>query len=140
MDEQNINDIENTNNVEKNIKNIENSNEIKDISEYKLHYSEKSFWAKITKHYKKAGIKLMEIALSLYYSLRDDETPSWAKSIILGALGYFIFPIDMLPDFVPIVGFSDDIVAMSVAFATVAIYVKQEHKIKAKQKIISFFN
>jgi uncharacterized membrane protein YkvA (DUF1232 family) len=133
MDEQEIKNVDN-------IHNIANSDEIKDISEYKLHYSEKGFWVKIAKHYKKAGIKVVEVALSLYYSLRDDDTPSWARSIILGALGYFILPLDIIPDFVPIMGFSDDIVAMSVAIATVAIYVKEEHRTKAKQKVVKFFN
>ena len=110
------------------------------VERYRSHYSEKGLWKKVANHYKKVGVKLIEIAISMYYSLRDDDTPSWAKNIMLGALGYFILPIDIIPDIVPIVGFSDDIAAITLAVATVTIHIKDEHKEKAKQKMNAFFN
>lgn len=120
---------------------VENiTNDIIEQKKYNSYYSTKGFWTKITKHYKHAGIKIIELALSLYYSLRDSDTPNWAKSIIIGALGYFILPLDILPDFVPIVGFTDDIATITLALATVAIYIKDDHRVKAKQIVIKLFN
>ena len=124
-------------------KNNENNNSKDNSNNYATHYSEKGFWAKITNHYKKAGKKLIEIALLLYYSMRDKDTPKWAKTIMLGALGYFILPVDIIPDFVPIAGFADDIAMLTVAVASVAIHIKEEHKNKAKDiinVINNFFN
>jgi len=120
----------------------ENYNLHKDnLSEnYSSHFSNNSFWKKIAKHYSSAGMKLVENALVLYHSLRDKDTPKWAKTIILGALGYFILPVDAIPDFVPIVGFTDDIATIFVAFATVALFIKKEHREKAKQIIAKIFN
>ena len=51
----------------------------------------------------KAGKEVIEKALILYYCLQDDDTPAWAKTTIIGALGYFISPIDAIPDLVPVV-------------------------------------
>jgi uncharacterized membrane protein YkvA (DUF1232 family) len=106
---------------------------------YASEYSDDGLWSKITKHYKVAGEKIIQIAISMYYSLRDDKTPKWAKSIIIGALGYFILPIDIIPDFVPIAGFTDDFATISVALAAIAMYITDEHKEKAKQFVVKLF-
>jgi len=125
----------NQNNDNENNTNSKNINSDNYISKF----SEKGLWAKITKHYKKAGKRLIEIAITLYYSLRDSDTPKWAKIKIIGALGYFILPVDIVPDFVPIAGYVDDIAVITVALATVAIYIKDEHKNKAKQILLNIF-
>src|SRR5574344_920364 len=54
-------------------------------------------------------------ALSMYYCFRDEETPLWVKTSIVGALGYFICPIDAIPDAIPIVGWLDDAGVISAA-------------------------
>jgi len=108
-------------------------------NKYSSHYSEKGLWKKIANHYKNAGKKLIQIAIMLYYSLRDKDTPKWAKNIMLGALGYFILPVDIIPDFVPIVGFADDVAMITVALASVAMHIKEEHKNKAKEILLNIF-
>jgi uncharacterized membrane protein YkvA (DUF1232 family) len=108
--------------------------------QYSSEYSDKGFWSKIKKHYKSAGRRLIELALTLYYALRDSDTPAWARTIIIGALGYFIFPLDILPDFVPAVGFTDDIASIAVALGAVALHIKDEHKTKARTKVAEFCN
>lgn len=60
--------------------------------------------------------------------MRDGETPAWAKGVIVGALGYLIFPIDLIPDVIPGVGFTDDWGVLLGAIATVATHIKEEHK------------
>ncbi|PEO50494.1 hypothetical protein CN563_02685 [Bacillus sp. AFS026049] len=46
---------------------------------------------------KKAGVKVVYVALLLFYTLQKPTTPVWAKTVIVGALGYFILPIDLIP-------------------------------------------
>jgi uncharacterized membrane protein YkvA (DUF1232 family) len=98
-------------------------------------FDEYSFWQKIIRHSRKAGVVLIEKALTLYYSFRDPDTPTWAKTVIAGALAYFILPIDAIPDFIPVVGFTDDLAALISAMTTVSLFVKEEHKLKAKEKL-----
>lgn len=119
---------------------IEQPMRVKPKCDYNLHFSDDGFWKKVTKHYRYAGAKLVKNVLTLYHSLRDEDTPKWAKTIIIGALGYFILPLDVVPDFVPIAGFTDDIAAVLVALAAVALYVKEEHKEKAEKTASKIFN
>lgn len=83
-------------------------------SDYGKEYHEESFWRKIRKHAIAAGKSIIRMALVLHYCLQDSDTPPWAKAVILGALGYFILPLDGIPDFTPVVGFSDDFGALRV--------------------------
>lgn len=110
------------------------------IVQYKKDYSDAGFWHKITTYAKKAGRATVEKALVLYYVVRDDATPQWAKSVIYGALGYFIFPLDMIPDIVPMAGFSDDLTAIVTALTIISRFIKPEHKQLAKDKATKLFN
>lgn len=61
-------------------------------------YSDDGFWEKAKDYAKVAGENVLEPALKMYYAALDAETPAWAKAAIVGALGYFISPIDAIPD------------------------------------------
>ena len=93
---------------------------------YQKHYSSSSFWDKVKKIAKNAGLKVMCYALTLYYVLQKDEVPVAEKGIIVGALGYFILPIDLIPDFMIGVGYTDDIGAMFIAIKKCLQYVDEE--------------
>lgn len=75
----------------------------------------------------------------MYYALQSTETPAWAKAVILGSLGYFIAPIDVIPDMVPVVGFADDLGVLVAALASVSLYVDDNVKQKAKNKMKEWF-
>ena len=109
------------------------------MDEYEKHYTEDSFWKKLKKYALVIGSKGVETALTLYFCLADHETPLRAKSIIAGSLGYLIFPMDVIPDLTPAVGYSDDLGALALAFAVVAAHIKPEHKNRAKETIKSWF-
>lgn len=102
-------------------------------------FSEANLFEKIKKFAKEAGIKVVYGALILFYTLQEQATPKLAKSIIVGALGYFILPTDFIPDFIPIVGFSDDLTALIAVLVAVALYVTQEIKFKAKDRLNVWF-
>ena len=74
------------------------------IEQYRGNYSESGFWAKVKKVAKKAGVKVIYVALILYYELADPNVSPKEKAIIIGALGYFILPIDLIPDAIPVLG------------------------------------
>ncbi len=105
---------------------------------YSEHYSKEGFWSKAKKYAIKAGRECVELALQLYYALQSPETPIWAKSVITGALGYFISPVDAVPDLLP-GGLIDDYGVIVVAVATVAAYITDEMKDKAKHKVNELF-
>ena len=67
--------------------------------------------------------KLVRKALCLYYAALAPETPAWAKAVMLGALGYFILPLDLIPDAIPVIGYADDLGVILAAAATVAVKV-----------------
>ncbi len=134
---------------------------------YSKSYSEKKLWSKLKKYAIKAGRKCVEFALQLYYAFQSPETPNWTKNaitqatsihkirvlkiptkivitaapktVIIGALGYFICPSDLILDFLPIVGFSDDTMVLSLAVGTVAGCITDEMKDKAKRKVDEWF-
>lgn len=106
---------------------------------YEKNYSDESFWDKIASVAKKAGGKVIYMGLLLYYALQRDSTPAWAKTVIISALGYLIFPADAIPDFVPMVGFADDLGVLTAALGTCSLYVNNEVKANAKAKIADWF-
>lgn len=99
--------------------------------DYQAHYSDSGFWSKT----KLLGKKVLTPALKLYYAAQDKDTPSWAKAVIYGALGYFIFPVDAIPDMLPVVGYTDDITVLISALTVVAAHVKQAHEELALQTL-----
>ena len=102
---------------------------------YRKHYSDRGFWSKAKKLATQAGKSVLEPALTLYYAGLDDKTPAWAKTTIATALGYFIFPIDAIPDPAPVVGYGDDLGVLLAAVAVVAAHIKPGHKGRAKQTV-----
>lgn len=114
----------------------------KDIEtdKYQKHYSNSSFWDKVKKIAKKAGLKVMCYALTLYYVLQKDDVPVAEKGIIIGALGYFILPIDLIPDFIAGLGYTDDIGAMLITIKKSMDYVDEEVKNKVYSKLNEWFD
>lgn len=102
-------------------------------------YSAPALWRTLRKAALTAGEKAILTALTLFYCLQDKDTPPWAKGVIVGALGYLILPMDVVPDLLPGVGYGDDWGALVAALATVAAYVKDEHKARASAQVIRLF-
>ena len=109
------------------------------IEKYKDHYTESGLFAKIGKVFKKAGMKAVYYVLLLYYVLIDENTSWEHKGIILGALGYFILPVDLLPDFIPLAGYTDDIAALAACIKTIMKNITPSIKHKAVQKLADWF-
>lgn len=108
-------------------------------NKYESLYSEDSFWKKVADFAKTAGVKVIYAALLLYYVMKKKEVPLRVKGTILGALGYFISPIDAIADIVPGIGYTDDFGVLILALTVAAAYVDQEVKDKAKEKLQNWF-
>lgn len=108
-------------------------------NKFEKQFSDNRFWEKTKIYAIAAGELVLEPVLKLYYSAQDPDTPTWAKTTIYGALGYFISPIDAIPDIAPIIGYSDDLSVLVAATAAVAVYIKKEHGEKAKETLKHWF-
>jgi len=101
---------------------------------YADNYSEEDFWDKLFKYAVKISRTLLEQALILFYALQDPNVPAWAKASILPALGYFIFPIDVIPDVIPVVGLTDDASVIAGVIALLNAYIspvtRKKHRLK----------
>ena len=106
---------------------------------YEKHYSESSFWNKIKSVAVKAGYELINKALQLYYAMQSPSMPAKDKSIIIAVLGYFILPVDVVPDFIPALGFADDLAALAWALKTISSNITPEVKEKAQQRCDNLF-
>lgn len=102
-------------------------------------YDEKSLRDKFAHHAIAAGREVIEKALWLYYASRRPDLPGWARITIYSALAYFVLPTDAIPDLTPLIGYSDDLGALSAALMAVAQYVDDDVKAKAKRRLASWF-
>ena len=97
-------------------------------------YSADRLTSKLAAIAKKAGDKIIVTALILFHCLQDRDTPAWARTIIVGALGYLILPTDLVPDIIPGAGLTDDWGALVAALGTITMYIKDAHKQKAREQ------
>ena len=102
-------------------------------------FSEVNLIEKIKQFGKKAGIKVIYLVLLLFYTLQKTTTPKFAKSLIIGGLGYFILPADFLPDLIPGIGFTDDLTALISVVVAVALFIDEGVKAKAKDRLHVWF-
>lgn len=94
--------------------------EVYELEKYGTHYSDRRLWEKLFRVAKKAGATVVRPVLELYYLLQSKQVPLQHKAYIIGALGYFILPLDLIPDYMlAVLGFADDIAVMTFVLKTV---------------------
>lgn len=124
---------------EKNTNDVKEKIDDKELAKYENKYSDAGFLKKIQKYGKVIGLEAIYKALQLWYVMQKPDVPSSTKVIIMGALGYLISPLDFIPDLTPIIGYSDDIVAIAYALLQVQGYIDEDLKNQAKAKIDVIF-
>ena len=115
-------------------------NKLPDFMSYKDKFSANGFVEKISRIAKRAGAKLVYVALVLYYTLQSDKVSVKDKAVIIGALGYLISPLDLIPDAFPIAGLSDDLTVLLFVLKKVWGDVSEDVKEKAKAKLSQWFD
>lgn len=112
---------------------------MENLGKYSKYYSEESFWKKLKGLAGKAGIKVVYLALLLYYMLVDEAIDLKSKVTIAAGLGYFVLPFDIVPDFIPIIGFTDDLSVLILTFSIVKTKINETHRIKARSTLQQWF-
>lgn len=108
-------------------------------NQFVKYYNEKSLWEKLKKFSKKAGQKVVYIVLLLYYLMVDKGVSLKTKATVAAALGYFILPLDAIPDLTPLIGFSDDLGVLLFTLSQVSGHITPEIKEKAQNQIQEWF-
>lgn len=111
-----------------------------DFMSYSDKFTNGEFIDKISKIAKRAGAKLVYASLILYYTLQSDKISVKDKAIIVGALGYLISPLDVIPDAIPIAGLGDDLAVLIYVLNRVWGNVSDDVKAKAKEKLVKWFD
>lgn len=114
--------------------------ELPDFMSYANRFSANDFVDKISRIAKRAGAKLVYAAFILFYTLQSDKVSKTDKAIIIGALGYMISPLDVIPDAIPIAGLTDDLAVLIYVLKKVWGDVDPEIKDKAKAKLTKWFD
>ena len=114
--------------------------ELPDFMKYANKFSQNDFVEKISRVAKRAGAKLVYAALILFYTLQSDKISTKDKAIIIGALGYLISPLDVVPDAIPIVGLSDDLAVLIYVLKMVWTDIYPSIKEQAKAKLNQWFD
>lgn len=96
------------------------------------------FWPKLARVF--ASIPFAEDVVAAYYCAFDRATPLRAKGILLGALAYFVLPVDAIPDFVLGLGFTDDMAVLFAAIGMIRAHLKPEHYDKARETLARLKN
>ena len=114
--------------------------ELPDFMSYANKFSQSDFVDKIASIAKRAGAKLVYAALILYYTLQSDKVSTTNKAMIIGALGYMISPLDVIPDAIPIAGLTDDLAVLLFVLKKVWTDVDPEIQQKAKERLAKWFD
>ena len=114
--------------------------ELPDFMKYSNKFTQKDFVDKISRIAKRAGSKLVYAALILYYTLQSDKVSKADKAIIIGALGYMISPLDVIPDAIPIAGLTDDLAVLLYVLKKVWTGIDPEIIEKAREKLSKWFD
>ena len=114
--------------------------ELPDFMSYASKFSKPEFAEKISRIAKRAGAKLVYAALILYYTLQSDKVSKSDKAIIIGALGYMISPLDVIPDAIPIAGLTDDLAVLLYVLKKVWTGIDPEIVEQARKKLSKWFD
>ena len=117
---------------------IEKYNE--EYSKYKSSYTEENLQTKLKKYGKKIGTNTTYYILLLYQMIVSNVVPLADKAIIIAALGYFISPLDVIPDIIIGTGFIDDVSVMLIALRQVVKNITPEIKQQAKERLAKMFD
>jgi uncharacterized membrane protein YkvA (DUF1232 family) len=88
------------------------------------------FWRKLRRL--AARLPFAEDLLTAYYCAFDRRTPAHVRATLLGALAYFVMPIDVLPDLLPLAGFTDDAALLAAAIRLVYVHIQPDHREAAR--------
>ena len=93
----------------------------------------RGFWRKLKRF--ASRLPFAEDLLGAYYCAFDRDTPLQVKAALVGALAYFVLPFDVVPDILPLVGFTDDAAVLVTALRMVSTHMRPEHREAARRAL-----
>ena len=87
----------------------------------------------------RAGRTIAKPALEVFEMALDPFTPGQVRVSLMAALAYLIMPFDLFPDFMPVVGFSDDFVALTAVLSIWSKYMTPSIRARAERKLNKLF-
>ena len=93
----------------------------------------RDFWRKLRRVAGK--LPFAEDLVAAYYCAFDYGTPIQVKAALLGALAYFVLPFDVVPDVLPLVGYTDDAAVLVTALRLVASHITPAHREAARRAL-----
>ncbi|MBQ0107534.1 MAG: DUF1232 domain-containing protein [Phascolarctobacterium sp.] len=99
-------------------------------------YDESKFWKFVKETGKAVGKPLLRKSLELYYAMTRHDMPVQMKLEVMGALAYLVLPLDLIPDFIPVIGWTDDAAALAFAYTSAQTYVDELVKQEADKKLM----
>ena len=114
---------------------MDNERKFRNITEYTDKFDPDAFWEKLKSLATRLGKESLYQILTLYYTMRRPDIPAKVKAIILGALGYFVLPLDAVPDFIPVLGFSDDLAIVALCVSYVRQWTTPAEEEKARKRM-----
>ena len=109
------------------------------LQKFSKFFTESQLWQKVSHYARQAGLKTTYTVLLLFYAYKRKDTPAWAKRVVMGTLGYFIAPFDLVVDLTPIIGYTDDLSLLSFSLVTVACYINDGVKEQARNHLGKWF-
>lgn len=107
---------------------------------YEDNYSDEKLMSKLSRFAQRLGISVVYKVLLLFYVLKSPDVPFKEKALIIGALGYLILPVDLIPDAIPVLGYSDDLAAIAYVINQVRNYITMEVQQRAQEKLSDWFD
>lgn len=110
-----------------------------EIQRYDKNYSDDGLWSKIAGNAKKVGANLLYKVLQLFYVAKNPNVPMKIRAAMVAPLGYFISPVDLIPDLTPVVGYTDDAAVIAMALAFAHAYIDDDIRQQAKAQLCKIF-
>ena len=96
---------------------------------------EADFWRKLKRLV--ASLPFAEDLLAAHYCAFDRDTPLQVKAVLLGAIAYFVLPTDFIPDYIPLIGYTDDAAVLAAAIKLVTSHITPTHREAARRTLAS---
>ena len=93
----------------------------------------RNFWRKLRQLV--SQVPFAEDLVAAHYCAFDRETPGHVKAALIGALAYFVLPMDAVPDVLPVIGFGDDAAVLAAAIKLVTSHITSDHREAARRML-----
>ena len=110
-----------------------------DTTGFAKFFTDSAFWHKVQEFAGKIGRATLTKVMELYHVAMSPDTPMLAKAVALGSLGYFILPLDAIPDYIPVLGWTDDAAAIAAAATALIKNITPAIKAKAVESVSKWF-